>query len=142
VEREEALRAANIAALDDLRSRLERAETAAQQHQQQAQVLQARLDETLAEQARLEERVQEAEEGLEKTQGERREAVRQIREMENIYEAERSAMNKEREERDNREEEMQGIIQRLKDGLAMQRNGGAGEDELRPSRHCESVPLA
>jgi chromosome segregation ATPase len=137
VEREESLRAENIAALDDLKARLERAETASQQYQRQAEVLQSRLDETLAEHAKLEEKVHESEEGLETLRNERREAVRQIREMENIYEAERSAMNKEKDDMANREEEMQAVIQRLKDSLA-QRNGTAGaDDELRPSRHCE-----
>jgi chromosome segregation ATPase len=140
VEREESLRAENLAVLDDLKSRLERAETASQQYQRQAEVLQSRLDETLKEQATLEEKIHEGEERLEGLQNERRDAVRQIREMENIYEAEKSAMNKEKEEMANREEEMQTVIQRLKDSLA-QRNGTANDDELRPSRHCEHRPL-
>ena len=56
-----------------------------------------------------------------------------MREMEAIYEAERSSMLKEKEEMSNREEEMQGIINRLKDTIN-QRNA---EDEYRLTRQCE-----
>ena len=136
-DREEAARAETIALLDDLKERLAKAEGASESYKKTADVLQVRLDEAQAEQARLEEKCHEYEEQVESLQNERREAARQMREMENIYEAERSAMMKEKEDMANREEEMQMIIQRLKDSLA-QRNSN-GDDELRPSRHCKST---
>lgn len=135
VEREEAARAETIALLDDLKERLAKAEGASETYKKTADVLQVRLDEALGEQARLEEKCHEYEEQVESLQNERREAARQMREMEAIYEAERSAMTKEKEDMANREEEMQMIIQRLKDSLAQRSSNG--DDELRPSRHCK-----
>lgn len=133
-EREDAVRAETVALLDDLKDRLAKAEGASEQHQKQAEVLQSRLDDALKEQAKLEEKVHENEEQIETLRNERREAARQMREMEAIYEAERSAMTKEKEDMGNREEEMQRVIQRLKDSLA-QRTAN-GDDEIRPSRQC------
>lgn len=129
-EREEAIRAETVAIIDDLKERLAEAESASETFKRQVEVLQSKLDDALKEQARLEEKVHESEEQIESLTNEKREIARQMREMENIYEAERSAMMKEKEEMANREEEMQAVIQRLKDSLA-QRN-----DEDRPSRQC------
>lgn len=134
-DREDAARAETVALLDDLKERLAKAEGASEQHQKQAEVLQSRLDDALKEQAKLEEKVHENEEQIETLRNERREAARQMREMEAIYEAERSAMTKEKEDMGNREEEMQRVIQRLKDSLA-QRTTANGDDEIRPSRQC------
>ena len=134
VEREEAIRAETVAVIDDLKERLEKAETSAESYQRQAEVLQDKLDEAHKEQAKLEEKVHEQEEQIESLTNEKREAARQMREMENIYEAERSAMMKEKEEMGNREEEMQAVIQRLKDSLAQRNN-----DEDRPTRQCECL---
>ncbi|KAK4188032.1 hypothetical protein QBC35DRAFT_213172 [Podospora australis] len=129
LEREESIRAETVAIIDDLRSRLETAERTAESTKRQVEILQDKLDEAHKEQAKLEEKVHEHEEHIETLTNEKREAARQMREMENIYEAERSAMMKEKDEMGNREEEMQAVIQRLKDSLA-QRN----LDEDRPTR--------
>ncbi|KXX77049.1 hypothetical protein MMYC01_205613 [Madurella mycetomatis] len=129
MDREEAIRAESVAIIDDLTKRLADAESASEAYKRQAEVLQSKLDDALKEQAKLEEKVHENEEQIEYLTNEKREAARQKREMENIYEAERSAMMKEKEEMANREEEMQTVIQRLKDSLA-QRN----LDEDRPTR--------
>ncbi|EKD12965.1 m serotype protein [Drepanopeziza brunnea f. sp. 'multigermtubi' MB_m1] len=110
-------RAETAAVLDDLKEQLRKTESASEQFQKQTQVLQSRLDEALQEQGKLEDKLHENEERLELLENEKRDALRQKREMESIYEAERSAMTKEREESANREEEMQTIIQRLKDSL-------------------------
>lgn len=131
MDREEAIRAESVAIIDDLTKRLADAESESDAYKRQAEVLQSKLDDALKEQAKLEEKVHENEEQIEYLTNEKREAARQKREMENIYEAERSAMMKEKEEMANREEEMQTVIQRLKDSLA-QRN----LDEDRPTRQC------
>ena len=133
IEADESARAETVALLDDLRERLAKAEIASDTHQKQAEVLQSRLDEALAEQAKLEEKVHEHEEQNEFLTNEKRESIKKIREMETIYEAERGAMTKEKEEWVNREEEMQTVIQRLKDSLS-QRNI---DDEGRPTRQCK-----
>ncbi|KAK4140616.1 uncharacterized protein C8A04DRAFT_39770 [Dichotomopilus funicola] len=129
IEREEALRAETVAIIDDLKERLATAETGFDQYKRQTEVLQSKLDDAHKEQAKLEERVHESDEQIEALINEKREGARQMREMETIYEGERSAMMKEKDEMANREEEMQTVIQRLKDSLA-QRN----LDEDRPSR--------
>jgi exonuclease VII large subunit len=126
-------RAETVALLDDLKERLRKTETISEQFQKQTQVLQSRLDDALQEQGKLEDRLHENEERLESLENEKRDALRQKREMEAIYEAERSSMTKEREEMSNREEEMQTIIQRLKDSLNQRANG---DEESRISRRC------
>ncbi|CAL3967677.1 hypothetical protein PZA11_003918 [Diplocarpon coronariae] len=129
-------RAETVAVLDDLKERLRKTETASEQFQKQTQVLQARLDEALKEQGKLEDRLHESDERLEALENEKRDALRQRREMESIYEAERSSMTKEREEMSNREEEMQTIIQRLKDSLNSRSNV---DEEGRISRRSNNV---
>ncbi|KAI0473288.1 hypothetical protein GGR56DRAFT_609153 [Xylariaceae sp. FL0804] len=131
---DEEARAETVALIDDLKQRLQGADAASEQHRKQADVLQARLDESLREQAGLEERAHESEEQIEALRNERREAARQMREMEAIYEAERSSMTREKEEMNNREEEMQAVINRLKDSLN-QRNA---DDEYRPTRQSNN----
>ncbi|KAK8120522.1 hypothetical protein PG999_004642 [Apiospora kogelbergensis] len=133
-EVDEVARAETVALIDDLKARLEKADATSEQFRKQAEVLQSRLDETLKEQAKFEERVHESEEQIEALRNEKRESARQMREMETIYEAERSSMLKEKEEMSNREEEMQSVINRLKDTIN-QRNV---DDEYRPSRQSNN----
>ncbi|TVY47118.1 hypothetical protein LCER1_G007511, partial [Lachnellula cervina] len=128
-------RAETVALLDDLKERLHKAETASEQFQKQAQVLQSRLDEALTEQGKLEDRLHENDEKWELLENEKRDALRQRREMESIYEAERGSMTKEREDMSNREEEMQTIIQRLKDSLSQRSNT---DEESRLSRRSNN----
>ena len=130
-------RAEMVALIDDLKERLRKSETESEQFQKQAQVLQLRLDEALAEQGKWEDRLHEADEKLEALENEQREAQKQKREMEAIYEAERSSMLKDREEMANHEEEMQVIIQRLKDSLSQR---SSADDENRISRRCKPIP--
>ncbi|KAK7992007.1 hypothetical protein PG988_000801 [Apiospora saccharicola] len=133
-EVDEAARAETVALIDDLKARLEKADSTSEQFRKQAEVLQSRLDETLKEQAKFEERVHESEEQIEALRNEKRESARQMREMETIYEAERSSMLKEKEEMSNREEEMQSVINRLKDTI----NQKNVDDEYRPSRQSNN----
>ncbi|TVY32224.1 hypothetical protein LOCC1_G008047 [Lachnellula occidentalis] len=132
---DEDARAETVALLDDLKARLHKAETASEQFQKQAQVLQSRLDEALSEQGKLEDRLHENDEKWELMENEKRDALRQRREMESIYEAERGSMTKEREDMHNREEEMQTIIQRLKDSLSQRSNT---DEESRLSRRSNN----
>lgn len=127
-------RAETVALIEDLKERLQKADNASEQHKKQAEVLQTRLDDALKEQAKLEEKVHESEEQIEALRNEKREAARQMREMEAIYEAERSSMMKEKEEMANREEEMQAVINRLKETL----NQKNAEDENRPTRQSSN----
>lgn len=129
-------RAEAASAIEDLQKRLETEEKQLHQSKRQADVLQAKLDESVKESGKLEEKTHEFEEQIEALRNEKREVTRQMREMEIIYEAERSSILKEKEEMANREEEMQTVIQRLKDSLAQRNN----DDENRPSRQPNSSP--
>ncbi|OAA64792.1 hypothetical protein ISF_04202 [Cordyceps fumosorosea ARSEF 2679] len=106
------------AAVEDLQQRLEKEEKQSESYSKQIDVLQTKFDDAVKESAKLEEKAHEYEEQLEALTNDKREATRQIREMETIYEAERSSMLKEKDDMANKEEEMQTIIQRLKDTLA------------------------
>lgn len=126
--------------LQDLKERLQKAETDAEERQKQVDVLNARLDEALKEQAKLEERAHEEEEKVEGLDNEKRELIRQRRELEGIYEAERAQAMKEKEETQAREDELQETIQRLKETMAMKSGPhppSDGEDG-HLSRACES----
>lgn len=141
VEEEEAVRAEKVAAIDDLKERLAKAETASEEYRKQAEVLQSRFDEVTKENVKNEEKCHELEEQTEALQNEKREATRKIRELEGIYEAEHSAMVKDKEEMSNREEELQMIIARLKDSLNQQKMSN-NDDEPRSSRPGMLVPFA
>lgn len=136
-EAEEVARAEAAAVIEDLKARLDKSDATSEQYRKQTEVLQSRLQDALKEQAKLEERAHESEEQLETLRNEKRESARQMREMETIYEAEKSKILKEKEEMSNREEEMQAVINRLKDTLN-QRNA---EDEYRPTRQCKLPSL-
>ncbi|UKZ75194.1 hypothetical protein TrVFT333_002870 [Trichoderma virens FT-333] len=129
-------RAAAAAALEDLQQRLEKEEKQSEQYRRQAEVLQSKLDDAVKESAKLEEKVHEHDELIETLRNEKREAGRKIREMETIYEAERSAILKEKEEMATKEEEMQMVIARLKETLAQKLSL---EDDPRPSRQSASA---
>lgn len=123
--------------MEDLQQRLQKEETLSEQYRTQAEVLQSKLDEALRDSAKWEERLHECEGKLGALHNEKKEATRQIREMETIYEAERSAMIKEKERLADKEDEMQAVIQRLKSSLAQRNNT---EDDARQPRQgwCSS----
>jgi hypothetical protein len=125
--------------LQDLKDRLQKAESEAEERQKLVEVLNARLDDALTEQAKLEERAHEEEEKVESLENAKRELTRQHRELEGIYEAERAQVMKEKEDTQTREEEMQDTIQRLKETMATKHMPtGDFEEEQPMSRSCKS----
>ncbi|RPB16573.1 hypothetical protein P167DRAFT_480925 [Morchella conica CCBAS932] len=112
----------NAAMLEDLRSRLAQsesaAEAAAEEYAKQVKALQSRLEDALAEQIKMEEAAHQKDEIIEGIELQVKELTRAKRDQENIYEAERTAAQQEKEEMIEREEELNTIIQRLKDQLA------------------------
>ncbi|KAJ4333012.1 hypothetical protein N0V95_009525 [Ascochyta clinopodiicola] len=120
--------------LQDLKERLLKAETEAEERQKQIEVLNARLDDAHAEQSKLEERAHEEEEKVESLENEKREITRQHRELEGIYEAERAQAMKEKESTQTREEELQETIQRLKETMATKNVQGVDDGEAPLSR--------
>lgn len=130
---DEDARIESAALIEELRERLEKAEHSSEEYRKNAEVLQSRLDDALKEQGKLEDRLHEEEERIEGLEIDKKEALRQRRELEGIYEAERVAAMKEKETTQVREDELQGIIQRLKDSLSQRESRplsmvGGGED--------------
>ncbi|KAF2834844.1 hypothetical protein M501DRAFT_943336 [Patellaria atrata CBS 101060] len=122
------------ALIQDLKEQLQKVENTSEEYMKQIEVLQARFDDAIKDQAKLEERTHEEEERVESLLNEKKETVRQMRELESIYEAERAATMKEKEEALAREEELHGIIQRLKESLSQREPRPGVEDEPRMSR--------
>ncbi|KAG0634593.1 hypothetical protein HOY80DRAFT_894649 [Tuber brumale] len=110
------------AILEDLRSRLAQsesaAEAAAEEYAKQVKALQIRLEEALGEQMRMEEVCHAKDEVIENFEIQIKDLTRAKRDQDNIYEAERIAAQQEKEEMLDREEELNAIVQRLKDSLA------------------------
>lgn len=111
-------RAANAAAIDDLKEQVQKAESVSDQYQKQLGVLQLRLDEAVHEQGRLEEQAHEKDTTLNTMREEVRELQRQLRDLEQAHETERAAMLADKEAQGQREEELQSTIQRLKETIA------------------------
>jgi chromosome segregation ATPase len=121
--------------LQDLKDRLQKAESEAEERQKLVEVLNARLDDALTEQAKLEERAHEEMEKVESLENAKSELIRKHRELEGIT----AQIMKEKEETQTREEEMQGTIQRLKETMATKHmSTGDFEEEQHMSRTCKS----
>lgn len=126
----------------ELKERLQKAETEADERQKQVEVLNARLDDALAEQSKLEERAHEEEEKVESLEVTKQDLIRQQRELEGIYETERAQAYKDKEEATARVEELQETIQRLKETMAKKNVGDSSDgEEGRLSRTCRFSPL-
>lgn len=132
------VKAQTAAAIEDLQERLQKAEEIAEQYQKQSSILQTRLDDARNDQTKLEENVHDLNERNDGLENEKRDMIRQKRELENIYETDRSAGVKEREQAHAREEELIDTIQRLKETIAQRELRAGVEDERRPSlsRNC------
>jgi len=132
---EEDARTESAANMETLKERLQRAEEASEGYRKQLEVMQSRVDDALKEQGTLEERLHEEEERMEGVENDKQEAVRQQRELERIYEAERAASMKEKEDMQTREEELLAIIQRLKDSLSRKDHRPGTDEEGRLARN-------
>ena len=136
---DEEARAQNAALIDDLKEQLQKAETASEQYRKQLGVLQMRLDEAVNEQGKLEDQSHERDNKIEALNGEIREHVRQIRDLEQAHDLERNAMLQEKEQQASREEEMQATIQRLKESLAQKERANAADSDKSVSRSCKKI---
>ncbi|KAB8346009.1 hypothetical protein FH972_023061 [Carpinus fangiana] len=117
--------------IEDLRAQLRTAETVSDEHQKQLFILQSKLDEAQTGHAKAEDTANEHVERIEALTKENQDATRKHKELENIYEGEKAASMREREEALGREEELQAIVQRLKDSLKdPKKNSGDGEGLL------------
>ena len=126
-------RAERISLMDELRSRVQKAETASEEYQRQLNLLQARLDESQQEQGKLEEQLHQSNLNIEELESDRALSARQKREMEELYETERTSMLKDRAEQKMREDELLSANQRLKENLAQRETRNNGEISRRGS---------
>jgi hypothetical protein len=123
--------------IDDLKSRLERAEIVSEEAQRHLKIVQSHLDDALEDQVKAEEQAYQNKGRIEGLEAQTKELMRREREMEQIYEAERSSMSKEKEIMMSREEELHVIVQRLKDSLAQREPRNL--DAERTGRSCSYI---
>ena len=135
---EDDARAENNALMEELRNRVKKAELASEEYQRQLGILQTRLNESMQEQGKLEDRVHESEARMNDLEDEKVLSMRQKRELEKLFESERTAMVQEKAEQKAREDEQQSVIQRLKEILGQRELRGNAEDERGLSRSCKS----
>ncbi|KAL8828980.1 MAG: hypothetical protein Q9191_002284 [Dirinaria sp. TL-2023a] len=127
-------RAEHNALMEELRSRVEKAETASEEYQRQLKMLQMKLDESLQEQGKLEEQMHESEAQINDLEDQKVHSMRQKREMEDLFDSEQSAMVRDKAEQTAKAEEQQAVIQRLKDVLAQREVKMTANEERSPSR--------
>jgi predicted RNase H-like nuclease (RuvC/YqgF family) len=135
---EEEARANNASIMDELKNRLQKAETASEEYQRQLSMLQNRLNDMLLEQEALEDRLQEGIGKIEVLENDKLQAAREKREMENQFDTERIAVMKDKEERKMFEDELQSVNQRLKDTLAQRETRYNADEEKGPERARKS----
>ena len=139
-------KAEQAALLDELRSRVQKAEMASEEYQRQLNILQARLDESQQSHGQLEDQLHEKKEQVEELEAEKTQAGRQKRDLERIFEDERTSMIKDREELKDKQLELEASVVRLKDvvaqkdqelaekrALSTQRDTGGSEGQFAPS---------
>ncbi|KAL9604577.1 MAG: hypothetical protein Q9179_001803 [Wetmoreana sp. 5 TL-2023] len=111
-------KAEHLSLMEELRERVKRAEALSEDYQRQLQSLQHRLNESLQEHGKLEDRLQEREEKVANLEGQAKQAARQRQELENTLESERKAMWQDQADQKALEKELRAANQRLKDDLA------------------------
>ncbi|CAD6584770.1 MAG: hypothetical protein ASARMPRED_001915 [Alectoria sarmentosa] len=125
---EDDARAEHVSLMDELRSRVQKAETASEDYQRQLVLLQTRLGESQQEQSQLEDRLHQSNRNVEELESERAQSARQKREMQDLYETERTSMLKDKAEQKKREDELTSANQRLKESLAQRETRNFDED--------------
>ncbi|KAL8728312.1 MAG: hypothetical protein Q9166_005455 [cf. Caloplaca sp. 2 TL-2023] len=109
--------AENALLIEELRQRVQKAESLSEEYQRQLQSLQSRLNDSLQEHGKLEDQLHQCQETIADHESRAKQAARQRRELEYNFESERSTMLQELVERRIIEEDLQEANQRLKDGL-------------------------
>ena len=125
---EDDARAEHISMMDELRSRVQNAETASEEYQRQLNFLQARLDESQQEQGQLEDRLHQNNMRIEELESDSAQFARQKREMQDLHDTERTSFLKDVAEQKKREEELISVNQRLKENLSQREARNSGED--------------
>ena len=122
---EEDARAEHVSLLEELRGRLQKAETASEEYQRQLNLLQARLDESQFEHGQIEDQLHQSQTRIEDLENDQAAALRQKRDVEGLLENERDALLLDNREQLGRIEELQSANQRLKENLAQRDKRGS-----------------
>ena len=125
---EDDARAEHISMMDELRSRVQKAETASEEYQRQLNLLQARLNESQQEHGQLEDRLHQNNMKVEELESDSAQFARQKREMQDLHDTERTSLLKDVAEQKKREEELVSVNQRLKESLTQREARNSGED--------------
>jgi chromosome segregation ATPase len=110
-------RAEHAQLVEDLRQQVQKAEIASEQYQKELELLQMRLDEAAEERNILDEQISQKDSEAEAVHTETKDVMRQKKELEQTHYAEKAMMLKEREGQIAKEQELQGIIQRLNETI-------------------------
>ncbi|KAI4241261.1 MAG: hypothetical protein L6R40_004677 [Gallowayella cf. fulva] len=111
-------RAEDALLMEELRQRVQKAESLSEEYQRQLQSLQIRLNDSTQEHGKLEDRLHEREMKIADYETQAKQSAKQRRELENNFALERHAMLQDHAEHRAVEEELRAVNQRLKDGLA------------------------
>ena len=122
-------RAESASLIEELRSRLLKAETASDEYQRQLSMVQTKLDDSLFEYGKLEDKSHENYAKIEELEAEKLQVIRQKREMEDVYESERTAITQDKAEQQMKDEEQQSVIKRLKETLAQREMRISGDED-------------
>ena len=136
---DEDARAENASLIEELRGRLLKAETASEEYQRQLNMLQAKLDDSLLEHGKLEDQIHKNGAKIEELETGSLQVMRQKREMEDLFESERTAMAQDKAEQQVRDGEQQGVIKRLKETLAQREMRISWDDDKGQPRSRKST---
>lgn len=110
---DEETRSANSQLIADLKEQVHRAEQASEQYRKQLEVMQKRLDDAAGDQTTSEERDYQRQNEIDRLRVEYKDSMRQYRELELAYDADKNTFLHERERQANKEVELEAKIGRL-----------------------------
>lgn len=131
---QEDARAEHVAVLEELKGRVQKAETASEEYQRQLNLLQARLDESHHEQGQLEDRLHRSNTRIEDLESDQAAARRQRKDIEDLFETERNSLLQDNGDQQAKIEELQAVNQRLKENLTQRDKRGSLDGGRLPSR--------
>lgn len=131
---EEDARIENAVLLENLKKGLRNAEQVSEEYQRELSLVHKKLNDLMRDEAKMEERLHESSQKIEELEAQKKDAARQVRDMNNGFESERMAMLRDRDEHLAREKENKATIQRLKETLAGREMRVNADAERRMSR--------
>ena len=132
-------RAEQVTLMEELRNRVQKAETASEEYQKQLNLLQARLDESQQSHGLLEDQLHEQRVQVEELESEKIQAGRQKRDIERLFDEERNAMLRDHDLQKQKEEDLESTIARLKENLLQKEQELVEEKSVTSSRAVSSA---